>query len=106
MINLNLTALLGLFDLVLALFYLIASIVLPIYRRRFMGEIGTIFYVFQAILAPIILCLCGLIFIAQTWRLVEPDLLFAIFSLHVLIIYLLIKDLVISNLIYRRDRNP
>lgn len=103
-ISFNLAFLFGLLDLILSLAYLITSIVLPIYRRRFIGEIRTILYIFQGILAPIFLLICGVIFIFQGWRL-DPILQMAVSLLHLLIIYLWIKDILISNLVYQRDRN-
>jgi hypothetical protein len=96
-------ALLGLVDIILALVYLVISIVLTITRNRAIGELGIVFYVFQAIIAPIFLLLAGSIFFFQGWRL-DPILTFAVFLLHLLIIYLAVKDVFIFQQISKRDR--
>jgi hypothetical protein len=59
--SLSLISLLGFTDIVLSLVYLITSIIFPITRRQAIGELGIILYVIQAIIAPLVLLLVGLI---------------------------------------------
>lgn len=105
MVNISLSAagLLGLFDLIFSLLYLISSVVLPITRRQAIGELGIILYVIQAIIAPSILLLVGLILFLNGWRL-DPILQFAFFLLHILILYLAIKDVFIFNRLLEYNR--
>ncbi|MGK7873841.1 MAG: Ycf66 family protein [Xenococcaceae cyanobacterium] len=101
--GLNFSSLLGLWDLLLAIAYLILSIVMLINQSHILGELGQIIYILQAIIAPLILLICGFILIFQGWRL-DPILQFAIFLLHILVIYLGVKDVVIFHLVSQRLR--
>jgi hypothetical protein len=102
-VSLDFAALLGLFDLILSLVFLIVSIVLPITRRRIIGELGILLYIFQAITAPVFLLLAGLIFLFQGWRL-DPSLELAVFLLHILIFYLAVKDIVVFDRLLQYNR--
>lgn len=87
-------SLLGILDLLIALFYLVSSIALPIARRRMLDVWGITLYGIQALIAPPILAVVGGILILQGWRL-DPILQFAFLLLHFLVIYQGIRDIVI-----------
>ena len=99
----NLISLLGLLDLLLAVAFIVASIVFPIIRSRIVGEAGITLYVFQLFIAPIILLICGVILLFYGW-LLNPPLQLAFFLLHLLIVYLAVKDVIIFNKLYDRNR--
>ena len=101
---LNFVAAVGFFDILLAVFFLLISGLMPILRRRRIGETGIILYIFQGIIAPLNLLICGWIFVAQGMRL-NQTLQLAYFLLNILVIYLTIKDIFIVSLLtggYRR----
>ena len=97
MINygISLATLLGLLDVILALaiFTLTLILVTQNASARRGSTIGL--YITQVILVPLALLIAGAIFVFQGWRL-EPTLLFAILCLHVIIIFLLLKDFLIN----------
>jgi small-conductance mechanosensitive channel len=98
MINvaISFASLLGLLDIGLAVFYLVISIAVPLNRRRMLDALGIALYIAQAVIAPVILLLSGVILFFQGWRL-DPILQLAFFLLNVLVIYLGIKDILIYS---------
>ena len=102
---LNFAGAIGLFDILLAVFFLTISILMPILRRRRIGETGIILYIFQGIIAPLNLLICGWIFVAQG-MILNQSLQLAYFLLNILVVYLIVKDLFIVQLLTRgRRRN-
>lgn len=87
-------SLLGLLDVLLALFYLFISIAIPVNRSRMIGTLGIVLYVLQAIFAPAFLAIAGAILFFQGWRL-DPVVQFAYFLLNALVILLAVKDILI-----------
>lgn len=104
MVNFSVGAgsLLGLLDIALAIAYLVLSIAL-ISRGRDIGDIGITLYVIQAVIAPILLLSCGFILFLHGWRL-DPILLFAYVQLHILLVYLGVKDFILFSMVPRRNR--
>jgi uncharacterized membrane protein YhaH (DUF805 family) len=102
-IGFNSATLLGLLDVILALAYLVLSIALPLTRARDLGSIGITLYLIQAFIAPVILLLSGFILIFQGWRL-DPILQFAYLLLHLLVVYLAVKDVILFRLGSRRNQ--
>ncbi|MDJ0728336.1 MAG: hypothetical protein QNJ38_24855 [Prochloraceae cyanobacterium] len=100
---LNFAAAIGLFDVFLAVFFLVVSGLMPILRRKRIGETGIILYIFQGIIAPLSLLICGWIFVAQGTML-NQSLQLAYFLLNILVIYLIIKDILIVSLLVRGHR--
>lgn len=101
--GLNSASLLGLFDIILAIAYLGLSVAIPVATGRELGEIGIFLYIIQAFIAPIVLLFVGFIFILQGWRF-DPILQFACFLLHLLLIYLAIKDFILFGMLSRRNQ--
>ncbi len=103
MINIGFSfiSLLGLLDVFLALIFIVTSIVFPITRRRIISQAGITLYVFQLFIAPIILLICGGIILFYGWTL-NPALQLAFFLLHLLVVYLAVKDIIIFD---RRHRS-
>lgn len=99
-IGLNFASLLGLLDIILAIAYLVLSSALPLERGRHVGGTGIALYVVQAIIAPIVLLISGVILIFQGWRL-DPILQLAYLLLELLVIYLAVKDVILLRLISR-----
>lgn len=89
--NFNITFLLGLFDLILAIAIFIMTLSLILGRRGTQPNNSTVFYIAQLILVPLSLLLAGAIFIFQGWRL-NPSLQWAVLCLHLIIIFLVTKD--------------
>lgn len=90
-ISLNISILLGLFDLILAVAIFIMTLSLMLGRRGTQPSNSIGFYIAQLILVPTSLLLAGAIFIFQGWKL-DPILQLAVLCLHLIIIFLLIKD--------------
>ncbi len=101
---LNLTAAIGFFDIFLAVFFLVISGLMPILRKRRIGETGIILYIFQGVIAPLTLLICGWIFVAQGIELNQP-LQLGYFLLNTLVIYLIIKDIFIVSLLAGSHRH-
>lgn len=95
----NFASLLGLLDLLLALGSISLSVLLAIQIKNIPG---IVLYVIQGFLASSILFLSGLIFFFQGWRL-DPILQFAVFLLHVLIIYLIGKDIYLFSSFFNNN---
>ncbi|MBD3883543.1 hypothetical protein IFO70_17385 [Phormidium tenue FACHB-886] len=93
MINIGFNAgmLIGLLDLILSAFYLIVSIAFPVVRSRSINSLGVALYVIQAIVAPFLLSLAGVILVFNGWRL-DPLLQLAFLLVNLLVIYLAFKD--------------
>lgn len=83
--------LLGLINVVLALFYLGISIAIPLTRRRMLSDLGVALYIIQAIIAPVLLILAGGILIFQGWRL-DPSLQLAFLLLNLLVLFTFAKE--------------
>ncbi|BAY19341.1 hypothetical protein NIES21_52020 [Anabaenopsis circularis NIES-21] len=94
--GLNVASLIGFMQIIFAVAYILAMIILLIQRARRLETLSLIIYVFQTIIIPIFLLTSGLILVFQGWRL-DPILQFMQFLLTVLIIYLCIKDIVING---------
>ena len=103
-IGFNLITLLGLLDVLLSLALIVTAVVFPITRRRIVGEAGMVLYVFQLFIAPIILLICGGILLFYGWSLI-PTVQVAFFLLHLLLVYLTVKDIIIFNKLYDRFRS-
>ena len=103
-IGFNFISLLGLLDVLLALIFIIASVIFPVTRRRIVGQTGIILYLFQGFIAPIILLICGGILTFYGWLLINTPLPLAFFLLHLLLLYLAIKDTIVFNKLYERFR--
>lgn len=101
--TLNFAGVIGFFDIFLAVFFLVVSVLMPILRKRRIGETGIILYIFQGIIAPLSLLICGWIFVAQGIKL-NQALQLAYFLLNILVVYLIIKDIFIVNLLARVAR--
>jgi hypothetical protein len=89
-------SLLGLLDILLALLYLVFSIAILVTRGRALNTLGLLF-ITQSILAPLILLSSGVIIFFNAWK-ADFTLQFALLLLHILVIYLSVKDFVL----YRR----
>ncbi|MDJ0714634.1 MAG: hypothetical protein QNJ54_10500 [Prochloraceae cyanobacterium] len=96
--TINFVSVLGFFDFILAIAYIGLSFYLLVTRKRRLGETGIILYIFQAVIAPLCLLMCGLILMWQGLELSMP-LQLAFFLLHILIIYFGVKDILIFELV-------
>lgn len=99
----NFAAVVGFFDIFLAVFFLVISGLMPILRRKRIGETGIILYIFQGVIAPLNLLICGWILVAQG-TILNQTLQLAYFLLNILVIYLILKDIFIVNLLARGHR--
>ncbi len=93
--GINLAGLLGIVYVLLSVAYFIIMMVLLAQRSSRLNGSALVFYLLQAIFAPILMFFCGLILVFQGWRL-DPLLQLMQLLLSVLIIYLSIKDIVIN----------
>ena len=84
--------LLGFSSIILALLYLSLSIFFIAWKQQLIEKHGVISYIFQGIVAPMILFLSGTIFLVKGGQLV-PILNYALFLNHLLIFYFLFKDI-------------
>ncbi len=87
----TLSSLIGLLDILLAVVFTILPVVLAVQRRNTVRALGVRLYVGQALLSPVILLLVGFSLVFQGWRL-DPILSFSVLLLHILVIYLVVKD--------------
>ena len=87
----TITFLLGLFDLILAVAIFVMTLSLILGGRGTQPTNPIVFYITQLILVPTLLLLAGAIFIFKGWRL-DPILHIAVLCLHVIVMFLLIKD--------------
>lgn len=90
-IGINVATLLGLLDVIVALAVFTLTLILLFQNESVIRGSNGVFYIIQAILVPICLLLAGAIFVFQGWRL-GPLLTFAVLWLHVIIVFLLLKD--------------
>ena len=90
--GINLTGLLGLIYIFLGILYFI-SVIIVITRRANRPTHSALLYIFQAIILPILLVLCGGILLFYGWSLF-PILQFQQLLLFVLITYFAVKDIV------------
>lgn len=90
-LNLNITTLLGLFDVILAIPIFIMTLSLILGGRSTQPTTSIGFYITQLVLVPTPLLLAGAIFILQGWRL-DPILQIAMLCLHAIVFFLLVKD--------------
>ena len=93
-IGFDTTSLLGIVDTALGILYFVLSLIAANrpgtnYQRRSL-------LVTQAILAPLVLLPVGFIFSSQGWRM-DPILQFSVWWLHLLIIFLGIKDFFLAQ---------
>ena len=88
--------LLGSSSMILALLYLSLSIFFIAWKQQLIEQYGVISYIFQGIVAPIILFLSGTIFLVKGGQLV-PILNYALFLNYLLIFYLLFKDIFLKS---------
>ncbi|MDY6898841.1 MAG: Ycf66 family protein [Cyanobacteriota bacterium] len=95
-IGFNPASILGLFQIVLGLLYLIFSIILLLLNRNRTTSLTLAFYLIQLVVAPIFLGSSGFILLFQGWRL-DPVLQFQQLILSFLVSFLLFKDIVIST---------
>ena len=82
------------------LFSLSYSIFMTVFLRKGANRLNDwaiAFYIIQAICAPMLMLIAGVILFFQGWRL-DPILQLAQFLLFVLIIYLSLKDIVINTM--------
>lgn len=94
-IGFNLGSLLGLIDIVLGIAYPILSLTAS--SRAGTSSQEQSLLTAQAVLSPFILIPVGLLFIVQGWR-IDPLLQFGLWWLHVLIVFLGVKDfLMVQN---------
>lgn len=93
MINfgLNISSLLGLFDVILAIAIFITTLGLISGRRGTQTSESIGFHTAQLIIVPLFLLLAGIIFFFQGWRL-DPILQIAILCLQLVVTFLLLKD--------------
>lgn len=89
----NVTSLLGLLDIILAIF-LLATAIAPFVQRRTLENTATLLLAIQAIFVPFSLLTAGAIFFFQGWRL-APILQLAVLLLHLVISILTVKDFVV-----------
>jgi hypothetical protein len=94
-------SLLGLLDVILAIAYLAWSIFVTITRGREFSTVFVLLFIIQALIAPGVLILSGLILIFQGWRL-DPLLQLSYFLLNILLIYLGLKDVILLSLVAPR----
>jgi hypothetical protein len=86
----TLISLLGIFDMLLAIYYSIYM------QKNIAPRINKIFYLFQVVLVPILLFLCGFILFLLGWRLGTGSLFFFIYLLlNSFLIYICVKDFII-----------
>ncbi|BAY12358.1 Ycf66 family protein [Calothrix sp. NIES-2098] len=97
--GLNTASLLGILYIIFGILYMIFMVFLLFRRASRLNSIAFVIYLFQALLIPSIMLLCGFIFVFQGWRL-DPILQFAQFLLTILIIYFSAKDILINE-VYR-----
>ena len=90
--GINLTGLLGLIYIFLGILYFI-SVIIVITRRANRPNNSAFLYIFQAIILPILLVLCGGILLFYGWSLL-PILQLQQLLLFVLITYFAVKDIV------------
>lgn len=90
--GISLTGLLGLIYIFLGIVYFI-SVIIVITRRANRPNDSALSYIFQAIILPILLVVCGGILLFYGWALF-PILQFQQLLLFVLITYFAVKDIV------------
>ena len=71
--GLNSASILGLFDIILAIVYFIVPIVFVVQKNNIIGTGGVLFYIIQAMLAPGILLLTGMILIISRME-IRPNI--------------------------------
>lgn len=91
-VGLNFVSLLGLVYLALAILYPVLVLPVVLTRRRAIAPEQFFLSMVQAIVAPVLLFVSGLILLFQGWRL-DPLLQFAQFLTGVLVVLLTAKDL-------------
>lgn len=95
-VALGFASLLGLLNVLLAIYVLFASIASVVNRRRHINQLGMGLYLIQAVFVPVALLLSGGILFFQGWRL-DPILQFAYLLIVMTIVYLTIKDALIMS---------
>jgi len=83
--------LLGSSGMILGILYLVLSVFSVNWREQFIDRYGVILYLFQGVIAPVLIFFSGLIFLFHGWRL-DPVLSYAAFLNYFLIIYFVVKD--------------
>lgn len=94
-IGVNFTTVLGLLDVIFALAVFTLTLILLFQNQSVIRGNNGVFYIIQVILVPLCLLLAGAMFVFQGWKL-DPLLTFAVLCLHVIIVFLLLKDFFIN----------
>ncbi len=94
--GIDIAALIGLFQIILGLVYLIYTIVKLLQTRNIWSSLITAFYIIQLVIVPTFSFFSGCVLIFQGWRL-DPILQFQQFILFLLIVFLIIKEMVINT---------
>ena len=94
-IGVNLTTVLGLLDVIFALAVFTLTLILLFQNQSVLRGSNSVFYIVQVILVPACLMLAGAMFVFQGWRL-DPPLTFAVLCLHLIIVFLVLKDFFIN----------
>ena len=102
-VGINLSSILGIIDIALAVAYLVTAIANSGMRSQIISNTGIILYIIQGIMVVGVLLVSGFILFFQGWRL-NPILGFQQFLLHVLLIFLAFKDAFIYGLVTRQSR--
>ncbi|MDX2214072.1 MAG: hypothetical protein SFY66_12360 [Oculatellaceae cyanobacterium bins.114] len=92
-IGFNLGSLLGLIDFALGILYVVLSLTAS--SRAGTSPQQRSLLTIQAVLGPLVLLPVGLVWFTQGWRL-DPLLQFALFWLHILVVFSGVKDLLLS----------
>lgn len=94
-IGFSFVGLLGFIDVIFALAVFTMTLILLFQDRPAIRGNRIGFYIAQLVLVPLCLLLAGAMFVFQGWRL-EPLLTFAVLCLHLIIVFLVLKDFFIN----------
>ena len=94
-IGVNLATVMGLLDVIFALAIFTLTLILLFQNQSVLRGSRVAFYIIQVIIVPLFLLLAGAMFVFQGWRL-DPPLTFAVLCLHLIIIFLILKDFLIN----------
>lgn len=92
-VGFSLIGLLGVLDIILAVF-LLATAIAPFVQHRSLEDTAALLLVVQAIAIPLSLLVAGGIFFFQGWRL-DLSLQLAVLLLHVVLGFLIAKDFIL-----------
>lgn len=94
-IGVNFATVLGLLDVIFALAVFTLTLILLFQNQSVIRGSQVAFYIIQVIIVPLCLLIAGAMLVFQGWRL-DPILTFAILCLHLIIVFLVLKDFFIN----------